>query len=72
MPSLEQIKNSDLEMIVAGSDTSIVMVEGASKEVSEKDFVDAMEFAHNSIREMNALQRELYALVSTPKREVVF
>lgn len=71
-PSHEQLSESDLEIIVAGSDTSIVMVEGSSLEISEADFVAGMEFAHNWIREMNALQRELAALVGAPaKRELV-
>lgn len=70
-PTLEQIAASDLEIIVAGSDDSIMMVEGASKEISEDDFVNAIEFAHTWIREMNAMQRELAALVGTTKREVV-
>jgi polyribonucleotide nucleotidyltransferase len=69
-PSLAQLAESDIEMIVAGSDTSIVMVEGASKEVSEKDFVDAMEFAHNHIRTLNDLQRQLAALVPPKKKDV--
>jgi len=68
-PTLPQIHESDLEILVAGSDTSIVMVEGASKEISEEDFVAAMEFAHGWIREMNAMQRELAALVGKTKRE---
>jgi len=71
LPTFSQIQASDLEIIVAGSDTSIVMVEGASKEISEADFVSAMEFAHTMIREINALQRELAALVHPVKREVV-
>ncbi len=71
LPTFSQIEASDLEIIVAGSDTSIVMVEGASKEISEADFVAAMEFAHTCIREINALQLELAALVNPTKREVV-
>jgi polyribonucleotide nucleotidyltransferase len=70
-PTLEQIAASDLEIIVAGSDDSIMMVEGASKEISEDDFVNAIEFAHTWIREMNAMQRELATLVGATKREVV-
>jgi polyribonucleotide nucleotidyltransferase len=70
-PTLEQTASSDLEILVAGSDDSIMMVEGASKEISEEDFVNAIEFAHTWIREMNAMQRELAALVGVAKREVV-
>lgn len=70
-PTLAQIKESDIDMLVAGSDASIVMVEGASKEISEEDFVLAMEFAHDAIRDLNAMQNELAALVGNTKREIV-
>lgn len=70
-PTHGQIKDSDLEVLVAGSDSSIVMVEGASREISENDFIAAMEFAHTWIRELNGLQRELARLVNPVKREVV-
>lgn len=69
-PTLSQMKESDLEIMVAGSEKSIVMVEGASHEISEADFVAAMEFAHNWIKELVELQRELVALVNPTKREV--
>lgn len=68
-PTHQQIEASDLEIVVAGSDSSIVMVEGSSKEISEADFVAAMEFAHNWVREINALQRELMSMLTIKKRE---
>lgn len=71
LPTFSQMEAADLEIIVAGTDSSIVMVEGASSEISEEDFVNAMEYAHNCIREINAMQRELAALVSVTKRTVV-
>ncbi|MCU0331331.1 MAG: polyribonucleotide nucleotidyltransferase [Candidatus Kapabacteria bacterium] len=70
-PTIEQTAASDLEILVAGSDESIVMVEGASKEISEADFIAALDFAHTWIRELNALQRELVALVGQAKTAVV-
>jgi polyribonucleotide nucleotidyltransferase len=70
-PTLEQTRASDLEILVAGSDASIVMVEGASHEISEADFIAAMEFAHHWIREMNAMQRELAELVGAPAKRPV-
>jgi polyribonucleotide nucleotidyltransferase len=70
-PTRSQIEESDLEIMVAGSDSSIVMVEGSSKEISEDEFIAAMEFAHNWIREINAMQRELMGMLDIKKREVV-
>lgn len=43
-PTIPQLVNSTLEIIVSGTDTSIVMVEGECKEISEELFVEALEF----------------------------
>lgn len=69
-PSAEQLKECTLDITIAGSDKSIMMVEGESNEISEEEFVDALLFGHERIRELNALQMQLHALVNTPKREV--
>ncbi|MCU0618426.1 MAG: polyribonucleotide nucleotidyltransferase, partial [Gemmatimonadaceae bacterium] len=49
----------DLEMVVAGSADSIVMVEGGALEVSEADVVEALTVAHKGVRELIATQEEL-------------
>lgn len=67
-PSVAEIEMCDINMTIAGTDKSIVMVEGESNEISEADFIAAIEFAHTQIREFNALQRELVELTSKPKR----
>lgn len=68
-PSFEQLKESDIDMCVAGTDTSITMVEGESKEISEEEFLAAMEFAHEYIRKFNELQRNLASHFEINKRE---
>jgi len=68
-PSHTQLKDSDIDMTIAGTDTSIVMVEGESKEISEQDFLDTLEFAHSRIRQLNDLQRQLVAKCEVVKRE---
>ena len=68
-PSHEQLKESDIDMTVAGTDTSITMVEGESKEISEEEFLEALNFGHEKIRELNKLQMELAALLEIEKRE---
>lgn len=70
-PTYKQLAESDLEITVAGTDDSIVMVEGVSKEISEEDFLAAIEFGHNTIRQLNAIQRELAQMVQPTKREFV-
>jgi len=69
-PGLSQLALSDMDLVVAGTDDSIVMVEGSAKEISEADFLAALEFAHGAIRQLNTLQRRLVELVGRPKREV--
>jgi polyribonucleotide nucleotidyltransferase len=58
-PTFQQLAYSDLELVVAGSNDSIVMVEGGALEVSEADVVDALTVAHKGIRELIATQEEL-------------
>ena len=60
-PTQEQIKLSDIELIVAGTADSIMMVEGNSKEVSEQDLLDALKFAQQEIKKIVDLQNQLKA-----------
>lgn len=70
-PSWEQLDQADLEIMVAGSADSIVMVEGEMKEVSEEVMIAAIETAHAAIKKQVAAQLELAAAVGAkaePKR----
>ncbi len=58
-PTVEQEKESDLELIVAGTESSIMMVEGEGHEVSEADILAALKFAHVEILKIIDLQKEL-------------
>jgi polyribonucleotide nucleotidyltransferase len=69
-PNIEALKDADLDIIVAASQDSIVMVEGEMKEVQENDMLEAIKLAHEAIKvQINAIN-ELAALVpsSQPKR----
>ncbi len=68
-PTISQLKESDLELVVAGTADSIMMVEGESKEVSEKDLLDALQFAHGEIKKLVDLQLELRKDAGKEKRE---
>ncbi|MEM9489607.1 MAG: polyribonucleotide nucleotidyltransferase [Myxococcota bacterium] len=68
-PTVEQRKESDLDMIVAASRDAIVMVEGGMQEVSESVIIDALMFGHESIQPLIDLQDKLRAAVGKPKRE---
>ena len=68
-PTFPELDDSDLDLIVAATDTNIVMVEAGAREVSEATIVEALEFAHVAIRQLNKLQHDLRARVGKPKRE---
>jgi len=58
-PTFQALEFSDLDMIVAGSADSIMMVEGGALEVSEEDIVDALKIAQKGIGELVTMQEEL-------------
>jgi polyribonucleotide nucleotidyltransferase len=68
-PTHTQLKDSDMDMIVGGTEDSIVMVEGDSKEASEADILGAIKFAHEHIKKLCQLQKELAAERNIVKRE---
>lgn len=58
-PTHAEIEQSDLELVVAGTSDSIIMVEGESKEVSENDLLSALRFAQTEIQKLVDLQIQL-------------
>jgi polyribonucleotide nucleotidyltransferase len=63
--------NSDLDLIVAGTDQAILMVEAGANEIPEAEILDALDIAHTEIKKLCALQRQLAELVGKPKLDVV-
>jgi polyribonucleotide nucleotidyltransferase len=66
-PTYEQIEKSTMEIVVAGTKHGITMVEGGAKEVSEELMLEALDIAHNMIREFCGLQDKLKELAGKPK-----
>src|SRR5512135_462090 len=58
-PTFTQLQSSDMDVTVAGTADSIVMVEGEAGEISEQDMLDALNFAKETIRKMCDLQQDL-------------
>jgi polyribonucleotide nucleotidyltransferase len=58
-PTFQQLAFSDVEFVVAGSQDSIVMVEGGALEVSEEDVLESLKISRDGIRELIAVQNEL-------------
>src|ERR1700736_1088848 len=69
-PTVADQKTSLLNIVIAGSEEGIVMVESGALEVSEEAVVDALEFGHAEIKKIVAAIRELHAQLK-PKKVVV-
>ncbi len=65
-----EMERSDLELVVAGSKDAVTMIEGGANELTSDQILEAIELAHNRIKEMLAFQEKLAARVGVTKREV--
>ncbi len=66
-PSYAEREVSDLDLVVAGTDEAIVMVECGANHVTEQVVIDALELAHREIRRIIAVQREITAQLGIVK-----
>jgi len=69
-PVFADLDRSDMDVTVAGTEDSIVMVEGAAREISEADMIAALKFGHDAIKTLCAVQKELAKAVNKQKRPV--
>ncbi len=69
-PSVEERKNSDLNLAVAGTKEAINMVEAGANELSEDEMLDAIMFGHKAIKELCLFQEEIAKEIGKTKREV--
>ena len=69
-PSVEEIKNSDINLAVAGTKDAINMVEAGAAEVSEDDMLDALMFGHEAIKKLCEFQIKIAKEIGKAKREV--
>ncbi|MGO9320661.1 MAG: polyribonucleotide nucleotidyltransferase, partial [Solirubrobacteraceae bacterium] len=60
--------SSDLDLIVAGTEEAILMVEAGANEIPEAEILDALDIAHAAIKKLCALQRDLAAKVGKKKK----
>lgn len=70
-PSVAQMEAADLDLIAAGTEDLINMLEAGANEATEEDILHAIDLAHGVIREQCALQRQLAEEAAKPKRNVV-
>ncbi|MBV9213604.1 MAG: polyribonucleotide nucleotidyltransferase [Actinobacteria bacterium] len=69
-PDEEWLAESPLDLVVAGTEDAILMVEAGAQEASEAEILDALDIAHGEIRKLCAAQRELQEQAGKPKAEV--
>ena len=69
-PTHAQMQESDLDLVYVGSETELVMFEGAAKEISEADFIAALHFGHACCQPLIAAQKELASKIGKTKRAI--
>jgi polyribonucleotide nucleotidyltransferase len=70
-PDMRELEECDLDLVVAGSEDAVIMVEGEGQEITEADLLEAIEIAHNEIKRLCRLQKELQAMVVKEKRNLI-
>jgi len=68
-PTLSEMENSDIDMVVGGTAESVLMIEGEMDEISEKEMLDAIKEGHKAIKKLCAFQEELREEFGVEKRE---
>jgi polyribonucleotide nucleotidyltransferase len=69
-PTYDEVRESRINLVVAGTEEAIVMVEAGAKEVSEEIMVEALMLAHKEINRLCRWQKELYKALDIQKRPV--
>lgn len=70
-PIPAELERLTLNVVVAGTEHAVMMVEGGASEVSEKTMLEAIEYAHAEIKRIAAIQHELRKLAGKPKRTLI-
>lgn len=70
-PNLTESNDLTLNIVVAGNEDSIVMVEGFGSEASEEELIEAMHYSLPEIKKAITLQNELRVIVGKKKREII-
>jgi len=69
-PTHTQRKESDLDLIYAGTRERFLMMEGAADEISEEDFLAAMKFGHAEVVKIVDAQHELRRMLGKPEKVI--
>jgi polyribonucleotide nucleotidyltransferase len=69
-PTISDMEGSTLNLTVAGTMDSILMVEGGARHSTEDEMLEALQFAHKGIVQICELQQQVIDAVGKPKREI--
>lgn len=69
-PTISEVEQSDIELVVAGTADSIMMVEGEAKEVAEEELLAALKVAQEAIKQIVDMQLQLAAECGKAKRAI--
>src|SRR4051812_39981397 len=64
------LENTELDLVVAGTEEAILMVEAGANEIPEAEILDALDIAHSEIKKLCAIQHELREKAGKPKTEI--
>lgn len=67
-PTFSEVDEGGLDLVVAGTDEAIIMVEGGANEFSEAQLMEALEFGQENIRAMNTFQRDFLDGLERPQK----
>lgn len=70
-PSLAETENGELDLVVAGTESSIMMVEGGACELTEEQLLEALKLAHNEIKKLVAMQKEVLDKIGKKPAEYI-
>ncbi len=70
-PTIDELAKSDIDMIVAGTADSVLMIEGEMKEITEAEMIEAIKEGHKAIAKLCQFQEELREEFGVEKREYV-
>ncbi len=68
-PTMEEMEEGDLDLVVAGTADAITMVEAGANEVDEETLLKALELAHSVIKDLCQMQLELRDQINPTPRE---
>ncbi len=69
-PTHEELTQSDIDLVIAATEDSILMVEGEAQEISEAEMVEALAFGQSVVRDLIQVQKAVAAEAAKPRRTI--